>query len=441
MNNTTTSAPRPRPAWLQPRYLLRAGLYGAGAVGPTAMGFVLLPVYARTLSLAGFGSLTLITAAYSLFSAVTLLGLNSALVREYYDYRDESDRRRMIGAITALVGLVSLGAAALLMATMWLVPGLSDFVLGSRSGEIVALALAYFVAQNIFALQQAAARASGNAARFASLAAVQSGLLALLAVLLLVVHHLGIRGFVLASLGAALGGTTVGLLVRRDRPRLPADWQRFLRPALAYGLPLVAVNVSGWGLGLVDRYLVNSILGLESTGLYGVAARLGGVTNLLIVVPLGALLPPMVFQRQARSGIGAAARLVSRFHRGTLVLVLLAATALTLAADPLIRLVTGPQYAAAAPALRWIAWGAAANASVQVLANLHALLRRTGVIATLTVGAAVVKITATLFLLPRMGLEGAGLASFISFTLLALGVAGTGWYLVRHAAPAGGAES
>lgn len=439
MNNTTARAARRWPDWWQPRSLLRVGLYGAGAVGPTAMGFVLLPVYARTLSVAGFGSLTLISAAYSLFSAATLLGLNSALVREYYEHADEAGRRRMIGAITTLVALVSLGAAGLLLAAMYLVPGLSSFVFGSPGRDIIVLALAYFVVQNLFALQQAAARASGNAARFASLAAIQSGLLVLLVVLLLVVRHLGIRGFLLASLGAALGGTTAGLLVRRDRPRLPDDWQRFLGPALAYGLPLVAVNVSGWGLGLVDRYLVNSYLGLEATGLYGVAARLGGVTNLLIVLPLGALLPPMVFQRHTNEGLGPAARLVSRFHRGTLVLVVLAATLLTLLAAPLIRLVTGAQYLAAAPALRWIAWGAAAHASVQVLGNLHAMLRRTGVIALLTVAAAAIKISATLLLLPRMGLEGAGLASFISFGLLAAGVAGSGWYLVHRAGPTEGA--
>lgn len=411
--------------------LWKIGLYACGAVAPTLTGLLILPLYARALSVAGFGAVVLISTAYTLFSAITLLGLNSALVREYHEYRDPVERRAMIGALNLLVLLVSAAGALLLAAGILLVPSLGRFVLGDGRTGIALLAAGFFIAQNAFALQQAAARASGNARRFAIVAAVQAGTLALAAVVLVGVLALGVPGYLLASITAALAGTITGLLAPQDRPRFTARWRRMLGPALAYGAPLVAVNASGWALGLIDRYLVNSIMGIEATGQYGMATRLGSIANLVILVPLSALLPPTVFQRQAREGTPAAASLVYRVHLGALAAVGAVALALSLGATPLLRVVGGSDYVTAAPALVWLAWSAVAFTSVQILGNLHAMFRRTGIVAGLTLAAAVVKVVATIVLLPRLGLEGAGIASFVAYGALACAIAFTGRRLVR----------
>ena len=416
--------------------LWKIGLYAGGAVAPTLTGLLILPLYARALSVAGFGAVVLISTAYTLFSALTLLGLNSALVREYHDYPDPGERRAMIGALNLLVLLVSAGGALLLAAGVVLVPSAGQFVLGDSRTGVALLAAVFFIAQNAFALQQAAARASGNARRFALVAAAQAVVLAVSAVLLVGILRLGVPGYLLASITAALGGTLTGLAAPQDRPRLTAAWRRMLTRALAYGAPLVAVNASGWALGLIDRYLVNSIMGIEATGQYGMATRLGSIANLIILVPLSALLPPTVFQRQAREGTPAAAALVYRVHLGAVIAVGAMALALSLSATPLLQLVGGSDYVTAAPALVWLAWSAVAFTSVQILGNLHAMFRRTGIVAALTLAAAMVKVAATVVLLPRIGLEGAGIASFIAYGALACAIALTGRRLARRDATA-----
>jgi O-antigen/teichoic acid export membrane protein len=382
---------------------------------------------------AGFGTVVLITTAYSLFSAIALLGLNSALVREYHEQPDPAARHELIGAITLAVLSASLALALPTVLAAIAVPSIGQFIFGDDRLSVIVLAAGFFVAQNGFVLQQAAARASTNALRFALLAGVQSLLLAGLSVLLVGFLQLGVPGFLLASLLAALGGTATGLLHREDRPRFTRRWRTLLPRALSYGLPLVVVNVSGWALWLVDRYLVNSLMGLEATGYYGLATRLGSVASLLVVMPLSTLFPPFLFKRHAAQGLRAALALLHRVHLGVTATVALLALLLTLGAVPLIRLIGGPPYVEAAPALVWIAWSTVAYASVQVMGNLHALVRRTGVVAMLTVAAAGIKIITALILIPRMGIVGGGVAAFISHALLALGMGMTGYWLTRNA--------
>jgi O-antigen/teichoic acid export membrane protein len=416
---------------LQPARLKKLALYGFGALAPAATGLLVLPLYARSLSVSGFGAVVLVTTAYSLFSAITLLGLNSALVREYHEAEPEA-RRELIGAITVAVLGTSLVAAALVVLIAVGFPGFGRFALGDDRFQVALLAGGYFIAQNAFVLQQAAARASTDAARFALLAAVQSFLLAALSVLLVGLLRLEVTGFLLASMLAALGGAIVGWISPQDRPRITRRWRSLLPGALAYGLPLIVVNVSGWALWLIDRYLVNSLLGLEATGLYGLATRLGSVASLLVLVPLSTLFPPYLFKRKAADGFDSAVGLVRRVHSGIVAGVAAIALVLTLTAEPLLRLVGGPEYVVAAPALGWIAWGTVGYASVQVLGNYHALVRRTGVVATLTVIAAAIKVAAAIVLLPRMGIVGAGVASFVSHAVLALGMGLTGYWLTRR---------
>ena len=410
-------------------------LYGCGALAPAATGLLVLPLYARSLSVAGFGAVVLVTTAYSLFSAITLLGLNSALIREYHEHPAPDTRRELIGAITVAVLGASLAGAGIIILLAAAVPSFGRFALGDDRFLVALLAGGYFLAQNAFVLQQAAARASTNAVRFALLAAIQSVLLAALSVLLVGVLRMEVPGFLLASLLAALGGALAGWLSREDRPRITRRWRTLLPAALAYGLPLIVVNVSGWALWLIDRYLVSSLLGLEAAGRYGLATRLGSIASLLVLVPLSILFPPYLFKRKATDGFDSAVGLVHRVHLGIVGGVAAMALLLTVASAPLLRLVGGPEYVGAAPALAWIAWSTVGYASVQVLGNYHALVRRTGIVAALTVAAAGVKIVSAILLLPGRGIVGAGIASFVSHILLALGMGLTGYSLTRRSRP------
>ena len=85
--------------------------FGIGEILTTSVGIILIPVYTRELNPDEYGVLSLLLITFTFLSTISVLGLNSALVRSYYDYKDEKDRRRMAGTATLilLMGLIIFG--------------------------------------------------------------------------------------------------------------------------------------------------------------------------------------------------------------------------------------------------------------------------------------------------------------------------------------------
>jgi len=399
-------------------------LFAAGALTPTVTGFLLLPIYTRFLSHAEFGAFTLITASYGLFSAVTLLGLNSAIVREYHEYDDVRARRELVGAVTCVVAGVSIAAGLVLAVVAWLAPGWGPSLIGTGRISLVAGIVIYFVLQNVYAIQLATARASANAHRYFLVAGSHGAALVCSVIALLTCLKLGLEGYISAAVVAGGCGAVVGARISGHSPAWPAGWGTYLRPTLAFGVPLVAVNLTGWGVSAIDRYLVNGFLGLDATGTYGLAYRLGSLAKPLLLVPFAAMFPPILFKRMAETGFDDAASLVRRAHLAVVGVVALIAALISVATGPLLLVFGGTAYLDAAPTLRWVAWGFVGYASYYVMTNIFALLRATGLIALLTSGALVVNVAINTLLIPRYGVAGAGIASCLTYAGLAIATQG-----------------
>ena len=283
-------------------------------------------------------------------------------------------------------------------------------------------------------MQLAAARASGNARRYSLVAGIQAALLASFCLALVVGLRKGLPGYVVGVLSAAVGAAAAGAFLSGHPPAWPSRWKSLLKPALQFGLPLVLVNVSGWAIAALDRFLVNAYLGLDATGTYGLAYRLGSLANPLLIVPFAAMFPPVLFARMARSGQGAATRLLRQAHLGMVVVSVTIAGGITLGTPILLRIFGGGAYLTAGPTLRWIAWGFVGYASYYVSTNVFALLRLTGWTAIVTFIALALNVVGNVLLIPRYGIEGAGMTSCISnLALAALTVLLARWVTRRAA--------
>lgn len=397
----------------------RGALFAAGALAPAAANFLLLPIYTRYLDVAEFGALVLITAAYGVYSSITLLGLNSAIVREYYALKDVRSRRELVGAVTGMVALIGAVSGVGLLLAVRVAPSTGMGLFGTAQWPLVIVVVTYFVAQNLYAIQLATARASAGATRYAGMALLQAGVLVLLSLALVVELRLGLTGYAVAALGSALIGTVVGILLSGTVPAWPSQWRRTLQPALAFGVPLIAVNLSGWAMGALDRYLVHEMLGITATATYGLAYKVGSLANPLVIVPITAMFPPLLFRRMSSAGPSEALPLLLRVHRWVLLVAGTFSAVVAVAAEALVRFFGSTKYLAGVPTVGWIAFGFLAFASYTVMGNYFALQRETRRIAVLVALSLGVNVLGNLALIPRYGIRGSGMALCASYTLLA----------------------
>lgn len=227
-----------------------------------------------------------------------------------------------------------------------------------------------------------------------------------------------------AALVATLAGVLVlttwelYLLINRRAVKPKLDW-KVLRSLLAYGVHAQVGNTIQKLNYRLDVFIVNYFLPLSQVGIYGIAVVLAetlwGVSSSIatVIFPLAA----------AAGGDKEMHAFTSQVTRISLTLIACFSLGLALLSKPLITLMFGAGFAPAVSALLWLLPGITIFSVSNILANY---LAGVGLAARNTLSAiisSVVTIALDLVLIPRIGINGASIAtslSYITFTLTTL---------------------
>jgi O-antigen/teichoic acid export membrane protein len=166
----------------------------------------------------------------------------------------------------------------------------------------------------------------------------------------------------------------------------------------------------------VDRLAINALMGLPDVGVFGVAARIAQVVGLLMVA-FQLALTPLIYQRYRDERTAAELAQIFRYFVG---LALFAWVGLSLFAFVIVAILATDVYAHAATLIPLLV-PATLLANMYVFAPGLALAHRTGMIALLNIGAAILNTVLNLLLIPILGTVGAALATLVSAGCLFLG--------------------
>lgn len=380
---------------------------------------------ARHLGPADFGALNYAIALTLVFGALAALGLDGILVRELVRAPDEA--QALLGSAAALRlagGALALGLAALTAALLR--PGdpltLALVAVLGLAGPLQASAVIDLWFQ---ARQQAGAAVLARIGAFLAAASLRVGL---------ILGGAPLLAFAWAVVAeAGLGAIAVGLAFGRSRER-PGAWRFDLgraRRLLADSWPLIFSGLMVTIYLRVDQLMLGQIRGDVELGVYSAAVRLAEIWPMLPTTLATAALPGVVAAREA--GPAAYAERLRRLYALIAALGYLGVLATTLLARPLVGLLLGPGYAAAAPTLVVLGWaglftglGVARSAylTAENLAGLHFLTVLLGGLANVALN---------WLLIPPLGGLGAALASLVAYWLAAHGSC----FLIPRLRPAG----
>lgn len=344
--------------------------FGVSSSLVSAVGFVLIPLYIRYLSVEEFGLLGLISLTASVSVVIFGLGLNSAIFRSYFDYDDESSQKRLVttSLLVAGVGSVSLvilatfGAEPLIAQRLFDLPGTGQyFRIGLYSGAIGLLN----------AIPLAVYRADRQFGRFAVFNIIAAVLQMILISVLVVPLHLGIRGIVTGQLLAGLAVN--GLLLYSIRAKLVWGLLKGeVRKLLTYGVPLVPGNVFYLLLSTGSLYFVQATEGLADVGIFNLAIKIASVFSIIVISPFQLIWPPMMFSVEKSS-------YADRFFANMLVYALYVSVGmgiiLSVFAREVIEVISTPAYKSAAQLVGLLLFGHVLFV-VQNVFNVGIILKR-----------------------------------------------------------------
>lgn len=268
-------------------------VYGISNVAQKASGVILLPLYTYYLSVEQYGIYGLLFVTTVILSQSLVLGQSSAVIRfnNLADYRDK--KKSIFFTLTSLVlavTIIFIGISELYIDQIsgWF-GSLQDFKVPIR----ICIYIVAVVTVNNVLLGKV--RADER-----SILYTISGLIKILVqigftIYFLVILKFGLVGVLLGLLTGEI--STILVVVPSLLKEIEFKFEKsIVKASLSFGFPLVFSAVAINLLNGSDRYIIKFLIGEKVLGLYELGYRVGGIINMMLIIPFNLSLLPMAYK-------------------------------------------------------------------------------------------------------------------------------------------------
>lgn len=396
--------------------LARGGLvYGLGGVLQRFLGLLLLPFFTRELAPNDYGVVALITVLTVAMTGLFNLGTGNSMGVLYFREGTETGRRSAL--VWTNFSLLLVNSLLLYVALYFAAPLLSSWMFQSTNHqELIRLGLLALVFGTLAEPWLAHLRMEQRAVRYVLLTLASSLLTIALSVWLVLVLQRGVAGLLLAGALGQLSLLCACLWFIARKLPIRIDFS-FVIPLVRIGFPGIFGLFALLLIDYADRQLIERIVGLDALGVYSVGYSFGMIMAVLVGAFSSAWSPFfMSYVDKTEEAAPIFARVMTYYLLGFGSLVLL----FFLAARPLVTLFTAPAFHDA-----YLVIGLVSAASMLKGCYLIALpgvyfAHKLHLQSLIEWIAAFLNIALNIMLLPRLGITGAALATFLSYVSLTM---------------------
>lgn len=366
--------------------------------------FLLMPIYTAVLSPAENSDVSLMMQTANLLIPLVSLGISNSIIRFGLD---EKYSKRTVFT----TGVFTLGAGYLLLIAAFPLLNMVDFI-----HKYIWMLYLYLLMSCSRTLVQQFVRAKTYTKLYAF-----DGILATVNTLVLVCVFLlkfkwGAMGYIAAIIGADFL-SVVFLSV------ITSVWRYFdisklnkavAKEMLKYCLPLIPASIAWWITNVSDRYLVAYFCGDTVNGIYDISYKLPSIINVFATIFLEAWQISAVKE----SGANHTSRFFTNVFKAYQSVVFIGGAGIILLAKPLIRLLADEAYFEAWTFVPVLIMATIFACFSTFMTSIYMVEKRGGLnLATMSAGA-VANVVLNLLLIPKMGAQGAAVATFVSYVIV-----------------------
>jgi O-antigen/teichoic acid export membrane protein len=265
------------------RLIRNAGAYVSGSFLQRAADFILIPLWAAFLTPEDYAITGTMYAYRGMLLTVLVMGLNSALTRQYFDHLDDpQEQKRYVSSVY----LFQLLVAGILIFSMdhWGFP-IWMRLTGNKTAfdPFVRLMLWMTFTSAATQIPLALYQAQQKARQYVTILYGVFFLRIITMVILVVVFPLGAYGQLLADViaGGIVSVLTL-IIVAKNWFTLNFSW-KYVREGLSFGLPLIPFLLALWVLEGADRMILEQLVSRTELGLYNFGYKVGSAVQYLVM--------------------------------------------------------------------------------------------------------------------------------------------------------------
>ena len=189
------------------------------------------------------------------------------------------------------------------------------------------------------------------------------------------------------------------------------------REYLSFGLPTVPGNLSSWVVNSSDRYVIGIFLSTAFVGYYSPGYTLGNMIN-MFMAPLSFMLPAVLSKYYDENNMNEVKTVLRYSLKYFLLLAIPSAFGLSLLSKPILTILSTPEIASQGYLITpFVAVSALLFGAYTVIAQIIVLEKKTKILGTIGVIAAILNLGLNIVIVPYMGILGAAITTLIAFSL------------------------
>jgi O-antigen/teichoic acid export membrane protein len=392
--------------------------YLGGLLCSMALGFVSFPVLTRLFSVSEYGLIDLVQRTVLLATALAKMGLQNAALRFYDAPAFSSDRKAAEEYYSTMCFGTALTAAAATLTFVIVVAILPNGVIATPFKLLLYLASPLIFLRGLESILWAFVRIQERTRAYnVSSVILRAGALAGIFMVLFWIER-SIRGFFAGMLvaEALVVAVLLALLFKTGLLHVTRFHVTLLRSAFVFGFPLIVYELASIVLDSGDRLLVRYFLGSTALGYYSVAYNISGYIQDLILAPLNLALLPIYMNLWRNDG---PERTIMFLNNGLGLFLMVAAglfAIIAVTSRDVVIVLASLKYQPAASLIPVLVCGLLIYATHVFLCAGLIVHSRTLILAKSVFYAAVMNVVMNCVLLPRIGLQGAAIATLVSYT-------------------------
>ncbi len=411
--------------------------YALGTAFITLSHLVTFPIFTRVFTVSEYGILSLVTVSISTFLALSKLGMGSAAVRMYEEYKTANRNYAAKNYYsTFFFSACASGLIVSLVYILFIILFSEEILNGTQLYLFLFVSLILFT-KTINAILHSFFRAEQNT-KFLNLFLVFSAYGGSALCIFLVFYFIkGLWGFYAGQLIVEVAGLAILLnfLTRKIQWSIYDFSWPLLKTSLKYGLPLVGLEFLNHILTYGDRFLIQMFCSSEDLGIYSVGYNLSSYVSNILLVPLSFAVTPLLMQTWTRDGKEATKKFLTSSLRYVSLIFFPIIAGFIAVGDDLLVLLASSKYNAAISIIPYAVIGVGLFALSNLLNAGLIIYKRTDKILIFAFVSALINIILNLVLIPRFNILGAAVATLVAYTVFFMAVTVSSYKLLSFEVP------
>ena len=390
-------------------------ILGLGVFGSKLLVFLMMPLYTGLLSPEEYSLADLISQTANLLMPIACIGITDGVFRFTLD--SDRDKRSVLSS-----GLKIMAWSMLALLALWPLLLLFDPYIA----YVGAIVVAYVMAANVHSLFAQYVRAQNKTRLFAIQGILNTALVIVFNILMLVVFEMGVVGYVLSVVFADVAISIFLLFAGRLYKDIGFGYSdgETVKALLRYSIPMIPATIFWWITSVSDRYMVTWFAGAAENGLYTAAYKIPTMLSLVSNVFIEAWQYSAVSEKEGREAFFGK---VYEYYQS---IIFLASGFMIALSQIFIIILCADSYFEAWRFIPVLTISAAFSGFTAFFGSVYLVKKKSMLTFVTSMTGALVNIALNFLLIPRMGAQGAAIATAISYgTVFVIRAANTRKYV------------